>query len=174
MKNTGFSKLLGLVLLAIAAGASYYVVANVWKPQVDANMRLAYIAGGAVAGYVLLNFMCSFFAGRKTDHLGKARLALEAGDPATASETVYPLLRRCLGDDSEFSEEAFNLLAEAYEQAEVDVEIETLRDIHRQMVAIAAEHKADDGLIKDPAANAAFNRLNSEAEGVIQSFPRLG
>ena len=59
----------------------------------------------------------------------------------------------------------------AHDQSEA---IETLRDIHRQMVAIAAEHKADDGLIKDPAANAAFNRLNSEAEGVIQSFPRLG
>jgi hypothetical protein len=174
MNNAGFSKILGLILLAIAGGASYYLVDHVWKLKATANMRLAYLGGGAVAGFVVLSFFCSFFSGRKPDHLGEARQALEDGDPVTASETVYPLLRRCLGDDSKFSDEAFSLLEEAYDQAEIEVDIVTLRDIHRQMSEIAVKHKTGDGLIQDADANAAFNQLNAEAEAVIQSFPRLG
>ena len=58
--------------------------------------------------------------------------------------------------------------------AEVEAEIDTLRDLHRQMCEIAAEHQGANGLIKDTEANAAFNQLNAQAEAVIQSFPRLG
>jgi hypothetical protein len=174
MNNAGFSKILGLILLAIASGASFYVVDNVWKPKVDANMRLAYIGGGAVAGFAVLCKICSFFTGGVRDHRGHARKALDAGDPASASEVIYPLLRRCLGDDSAFSDDIFSLLAEAYEMAEVEVDINGLREIHQQMTEITREHRTGDGLIKDPEASAAFNRLNAKAEGVIQSYPRLG
>jgi hypothetical protein len=174
MNKAGFSKILLLILLAIASGASFYVVDNVWKPKVDANMRLAYIGGGAVGGCAVLCIVCSLFSGRRTDHLGRARKALDADDPAAASEMIYPLLRRCLGEDSKFSNDAFALMEEAYEQAEVEIDFDGLRDVHQQMTAIAREHKTGDGLIKDPKAGAAFNQLNNQAEAIIQSFPRLG
>lgn len=175
MNNAGFSKIIGLILLALSAGASYFIVTEVWKPEVDANMRMVYIAGGAVAGFIILNVIISLFGGRKSKgHLEKARQALAEGDPVTASETVYPYLRRCLGDDGGFTDDILDLLEQAYEEADVEIEMATLRDLHRQMCEIAAQHKGANGLIKDPEANAAYNQLNAQAEGVIQSFPRLG
>jgi len=175
MNKAGFSKLVALVLLAVSGGASYYLVTSVWKPQVDANMRMVYIGGGTIAGFIILRLIGSLFGGRKSkDHLQKARRALAEGDPVTASETAYPYLRRSLGDSSEFASEIFDILEQAYEEAEVEIDMATLRDLHRQMCEIAARHKGPDGLIKDPEANAAYTQLNAQAEAVIQSFPRLG
>lgn len=175
MNNKGLSLIAILILLAVSAGAGYYIVDNLWKPQVDANMRLAYIGGVAVGVFVVLSFFGSMvFGGRKKDHIPRARQALADEDPVTASEIVYPLLRRCLGDDCKLSDDVFSVLEEAYEQAGQEADIPTLRGIHQQMVQIAAEHQGSDGLIQDPEANAAYNQLNSQAEAVIQSFPRLG
>lgn len=175
MNNSGFSKILALIFLAASAAASFYVVDHVWKPRVDGNMRLIYIGGGAVGGCIILSLIGSLFSGRGSkNHIARARQALADDDPVTASEIVYPLLRRCLGDDSQLTEDVFSVLEEAYEQAEQEADIGALRGIHEQMTRIAAEHQGRDGLIQDPEANASFNQLNSQAEAVIQSFPRLG
>ena len=175
MKNSGISTVLGLILFAACAAASYYIVNNVWKPQVDESTRLLYIGGGALGGFIILTIAGSILGGRKSkDHLAKARQALADKDPVTASETVFPYLRRSLGEDSKAARDTFDILEEAYQTAEVEAEIDTLRDLHRQMCEIAAEHQGANGLIKDTEANAAFNQLNAQAEAVIQSFPRLG
>lgn len=175
MNQSGFSKIGALVLLAISLTASYYVVDQVWKPDVDQNMRLAYIGGGGLAGMIVLGFLGSLIGGGKGNkHLGGARRALDHDDPVAASEILYPLLRRCVGDDTDFTNQVFDMMEEAYAQAEAEVDFASLREIHGQMVEIAREHRTGDGLIKDPTAGATFNQLNARADGVIQTFPRLG
>lgn len=164
-----------LIFLAISAGASFYLVDQVWKPDVTGNMRYAYIGGGGVGIFFVLSMLGKLlFGGRSKDHIARARQALANEDPVTASEIVYPMLRRCLGDESQLTEDVFSVLEEAYEQAGQEADIPTLRELHQRMVHIAREYQGSDGLIQDPDANANFNQLNSQAEGVIQSFPRLG